>query len=471
MGKYSGFLKDFMWFALGNIGSKSIVFIMTPLYARYLSQEQYGKMDLVNSTVSLLLPLISLRISLALFRFISDKREDRKEVINNSVIVLIGTILILFAISPLLYQISFLKEFFIYFMVILVLNIIIDLVKSYLKANEQVQVLAVGDIINTFCIAAFNVLFIVYIGKGVDGYFSSVIIAQIVMLLFYLFKGDILKELDIKMDNYKLIKKMILFSIPLIPNSMNFWIMNASDRYMLKYFIGYSAAGVYALANKIPTILVTVNDIFQQSWQITGMKEYSKESKDNEEFNTFIHKNSFALLIICVSVLTIGIKLIMKLFGGSEFYEAWQVVPLLLVSTIFLALSSFIGFAYISSKDTKGAFYTSTIGAVVNIAINFLLIPRIGVQAAALSTLVAYFVIWIIRVFQTEKYLKIKYDWFNIIVSFLIVAVQILILFVFDNNIIIQCLLLLILMYLNRVIFVSIITIIKGIFNKIKGLK
>lgn len=467
MNKYTRFLTDFLWFAIGNLGSKSIVFIMTPIYARYLSQSNYGKMDLINSTVALLLPLLSLRISLALFRFIADKKEEKKEIINDSLVILLMTLVGVLILSPLLYKISFLQEYFYYFITLLILNIVVDLIKSYLKSNDQVQVLATGDLINTLIIAISNIILIVLFGRGITGYFNSIILAQLSMIIFYLVKSDIISEIDIRTSKYSTIKRMILFSIPLIPNSMNFWIMNTSDRYIIKYFLGYAATGVFALAYKIPTIIFIINDIFQQSWQISGIENYEDNSNDAKKFNSLINRNSFSLLVLIISILIILIKIIMKFFGGENFYGAWIYVPFLLISTIFTSMSSFLGVAYIASKDTKGAFYTSIIGSIVNIILNFLLIPYIGMQAASISTLVAYFIIWILRVWETKKYFKIEYNWKIIILSISILLIQTFVLFKLNNNIILQLILLCFVLFLNREIILTINNIIKRVIIKL----
>lgn len=467
--KYIKFVKDIIWFALGNLGSKSIVFIMTPIYARYLSQDDFGKMDLINSTIALLIPLISFKISLATFRFLVDENESKEEVVSNTVVVLIITTIISILLFPLFEKIAFINEFIVYFYLILIFNIIIEVFKAYLKSCDQVKLLVFGDVIHTIIIAVSNIILITVMNKGIEGYFYSLITAQIAIITIYLNKSKIMKNISLKSTKFNKIKRMLIFSMPLIPNSMNFWIMNASDRYILNYFLGYASTGVYAIAYKIPTIIFVLNDIFQQGWQIAGVRTY--KTKDSKDFNTTINRNTFSFLIIVVSILIVFIKFIMKYFGGNKFYEAWMYTPLLLVSTIFTAMSTFLGVAYIASKDTKGALTTSIIGSIINIALNLLFIPIFGIQAAAISTLVSYFVIWLLRIFGTKKHLEIQYDWKVIIISILVVILQVLILFYFNNNLIMQLLLFIILIIVNKEFIYTINKILNMIIKKATSYK
>ena len=148
--------------------------------------------------------------------------------------------------------------------------------------------------------------------------------------------------------------------------------MNASDRYAINIFLGISANGIYAIANKVPTILNMLYSIFSQAWQLSAIEEADNKNKSQFYTNVF---NIFSLvMLIGTSCILVIIRPIIETFLADAYRDSWKYVPFLLLSVVFTSFSAFLGTNYIAMKETKGVFKTSLVGAIVNIILNILLI-------------------------------------------------------------------------------------------------
>lgn len=215
---------------------------------------------------------------------------------------------------------------------------------------------------------------------------------------------------------------MLLYSIPLIPNAIMWWAMSSLNRYMIVFFLELSANGIYAIASKIPSLLSIINSIFFQAWQMSAIEEAN--SKEKSKFYTNVFNVFSVFMLITTSIILVHLKLIMSIFSDN-YYDSWKYVPFLMLGVVFSSYSSFLGTNYIAAKKTTGVFKTSVVGAIINITLNFLLIPFIGLYGAAIGTMVSFMVIWILRIIDTRNFVTIKINLYKLILSFIIIFIQI----------------------------------------------
>lgn len=423
MSSYKKLAKNTFWFALGNFGSKTISFIMIPLYTAMLSTEVYGKLDLLTTTVSLLVPLLTVQVADAVLRFGIGAEDDKEEAFTNSLLVVVIGIIVSLALYPLLALSDIFNQYIIYFYAILWMSMTSTLFKFFLRVIDKVKLSAIGDIAYTFSFVLLNILLLVKFRMGIEGYFLSMVIGFIIMNLYIFFRGELYKYIDLgKLDKKKL-KIMVLYSIPLVPNTLNWWIMNVSDRYIVTYFLGLSATGLYAISYKLPSIISILNSIFYSSWQVSAIEEFNSE--DRNKFYSVIFDLNFTLIILMVSGLLLLLKPIYSVWVAPDYFIAWRYSPFLILGVGISAFSSFYGVGYLATKNTIRAFYTSIFGSIVNVVINVLLIPYIGLQAAAVSTLAAYVVMWLVRLYETRNTFRIKLNYKRILISLALVLGQI----------------------------------------------
>lgn len=251
-----------------------------------------------------------------------------------------------------------------------------------------------------------NILFLVVLKRGVEGYLTSYIIANVITAIYAFFAGNVIKDLRHFRLDYKLAKEMIKYAIVLVPNTFMWWIMNSSDRVMVTAMIGSAANGVYAISYKIPTLLSTISGIFNQAWGYSAIKE--DESKDREEFNNKVFEGMTAAVFASAVGMMLVIKPFLKVYVEKSYFSAWKYTPYLTIGYAFLSLATFLATQYTVNKDSKGYLFSASVGALLNIVLNYLMIPRLGVAGAALATCVSYIVVFLYRCIDTRKYLRMR---------------------------------------------------------------
>ncbi|WP_121610654.1 lipopolysaccharide biosynthesis protein [Mesobacillus foraminis] len=422
MNKYTKLVKNVVTFAVGNLGSKLIVFLMLPFYTTILSTKEYGQIDLFTTTLSLLLPLITLNLIESVFRYSMDKQYNKKSVFT-SIVVTCG---LLFMLTLFTYQLLG-KEIFggdygYLFFCLLFLFILQSLFKQFVRALQKLRIYMYSDLVNTIIFVSLNFYLLGKLNLGVNGYLISMIVAYTVDCILLFVGARLYKYLAIGEFKPFLLRELIRYSTPLIPNALMWWVINISDRYIITYYMGYESNGVYSVATKFPSIIYMLYTVFNRGWQISAIEENDSESKS--EFYSKIFTLVSQCLIIGSSIYILFNKFIIGLLVANEFAIAWEFTPLLVIGVVFSALSSFVGICYTTSKKTKGAFISSSIAAITNIILNLLLIPYMGIQGACLATAISFLVMFIIRILDSKKYVILKFNIIRFIASFVLLVVQ-----------------------------------------------
>jgi O-antigen/teichoic acid export membrane protein len=439
-------VKNTIIYAIGNFGSKFLTFLLVPFYTYYLSTGDYGYFDLITTTVLLLVPAITLQINDGLYRFLLDSKNNNEtsSIISNSLFITLRNLFFFNVIYIIIIQfIDFQYEYLILLQINF--NVISALWTQISRGLRKNIEYSISGIIGTLIILFSNIIFITLMHLKVGSLILSNVISFIVILIYMEYKLKIRKYISYKLCNKKIKKELLLFSIPLIPNVISWWFMNVSDRYFLRLYKGIEANGIYAVSNKFPAILIMVNSIFYLAWQESAISEYN--SKDRNKFYSNMFNIMTSIEFTTVIVLLPLTKFAMKYIISNKFDTAVLYIPFLYIGTILNAFSSFYGTGYLSAKDTKGAFYTSLIGGIVNIVLNIILIPVIGIQGASLSTMVSFLITWLLRIFQTKKYFHIYVNKIKLLSLSFISAIYIFL--YYYNNIILE----LILLLLSFVIF------------------
>ncbi|MBO8139967.1 MAG: oligosaccharide flippase family protein [Thermosipho sp. (in: Bacteria)] len=465
--KYKHLAKNTILISIGTFGSKTISFFLLPLFTRVLTKGDYGKIDFFSTTVSLLTIFLSIEIAAAVFRFSADGKEESREILSSSYLIIAFSTILLLIFFPLFSKLStFFSEIKYYLLFSIILGITTAINKNYLRAKEKMLIFAVSDIINTFSFASFGIILVAILKYGVKGYLLAYLIAQLITNIFLFIAGKLYKEISIKEMSIKTLKGMIKYSAPFVPNDLSWWIMNVSDRYLLIYFLGFASSGIYAVSYKFMALINVLNSIFYQAWQVSAVKEYEKKDRDQFYSNVFYHLST--ALIAILLIFSIVIKPFVKIMVGNEFEKAWLYLPFLMLGALFSAFSSFYGIGYIASKESKGAFTTSIYGALTNLGINILFIPLIGIQAAAISTMVAFLTMWLLRVRQTKKYFTIKVNGKLLFLNILLVSTSLFANYIDKFGIYIQLIDIIIFIFLNLNFLKSVLGIVDSYIKKHK---
>lgn len=452
--KYKTLLSNTFLISLGTFGSKLLTFVMVRFYTGVLTPADYGTADLIMQTANLLLPLVSLGITNGVFRFALDRKEQRRSIFTIGFYTILVGSLILLAALPLLSNSVSLREYTLLIGVYTLASCLHSLCAQYIRAEGKTALFAVQGIINTALVIGFNITFLLVFRMGVFGYVMSVVAADGICTLFLVLREKLWK-LWLPKPEGQLWNAMLRYSIPLIPATIFWWITSVSDRYMVAYFLGTDANGLYAVACKIPTVLTLLSTIFMEAWQFSAIQEATGDREVHIRFYTQVWSAFLAVMVMAGSVIIVLCRLEIRMLSTQQYYEAWKYIPTLSMAMVFSAFSSFMGSVYVVTEKSRLSLWTALWSALANIFLNFLLIPRIGIQGAAIATLASYVLCFAIRAVTSRRLIPFTLFTPRLIGSGLLLAIQSLLCFTANPGTpFFQMACLLLLLVLNRKPFV-----------------
>lgn len=422
MNKYKRLAKDYIVYMVGSFGNKLVSLVMVSFYTFKLTSEEYGNIDITLATFSLLMPIISLCMHEAVLRFSIESPNDSFGVLTNALTSMVVCAIVFMPISILFSYLGLIHSgLIITFFLILCEGISLCLGQYCRAINKQVAY-AVSGIIGTFVLAGSNILILNFFENKVHGYFFSIVLSYLVPSIYLFVASEAWKKIKIKNLDWSLYKNMAKYAIPLVPNSLLWWIMSVSDKYTILFFCGAAANGLYGVAGKIPTILSTFTGTFMSAWRNSAILE--DKSEDKSQFQTKIFGLLSSFYFVSISGIFVVVKFVTRYLLGADYIDSWKYVPFLLLSAVFSGFSSFLGTEYLVTKRTGRSLKTTIFGALLNVVLNIPLVYFIGINGAAVATMLSHFITWVIRIRDTKDSLKITYNIKVIAISIALLFLQ-----------------------------------------------
>lgn len=459
--KYKYLGKNTIIFAISSFGTKILSFLFVPLYTAILSTSEYGTADLITTTATLLVYILTINISASVLRFTLEQYNNRNNILAYGIkIIFIGTFICGIILS-ILYSFNFMNwpiQNYVCIILYFFASAMYETMTNYLRAIDKVKEVAIAGVISSLVIIVCNIVLLLLLKVGFIGYLISIILGPLISAIFCIISvKEPVKMYIVSKCSVTLKKEMIRYCIPLIFNNMALWINAFLDRYFVTYYCGVSDNGVYSVAGKIPTILSTCYSVFSSAWALSAIIEYDPKDKDGFFSNTY---NTYGALMtmLCSVIILFNIPLA-KFLYSKDFFVAWKYSSILLLSVMFNTLTVFQGSIFSAAKKTRSVATTTIISAMVNTVFDIILIPNIGVIGAAIATAVAYLVMWATRYIYLKKYICMKINIIKDILVYLILVVQICFEH-FDNHFYIgQLMCLILIVYLNKKYLKTIIKI------------
>ena len=432
MNKNKELVKNTIIIFIGKFCTQFITLLLLPLYTHFLSTEDYGYIDLIQTYLTFFIPLILLKIDAGIFRFLIDARkseEEKNKIITNGIFIMFVELII----STILFAVA-VKIFSIKYSILIVMNLISLSVLTFLlqivRGIGKNKQYSFSSIIAAIVTIVLNLIFLVGFHKNGKYVLIASLISNIICTIYLLIVNKILKNVKIKYIDKKLIKDLLKYSIPMIPNELSWWIVHVSDRTIISYALGVAANGIYSVSCKFSNILSSIFNIFNLSWQESAALHINDTDKD-EFFSNVINKVFNLFICFCIGILAC-LPFVFELLIKDSYREAYKYVPILLLANIFSVLIGLIGSIYVAKKMTKEVAKTTMIAAIINLTIDIALIKVIGIYAAAISTLVSYMLLAIYRYIDVQKYVKVKIPIKNIVVNS-IIFILVVVLYLYNN--------------------------------------
>lgn len=427
--KYNYLVKNTFLLAISQFGTKFLSFFLVPLYTFVLSTNDYGDADLIQTTAAILVFIFTLNITEAVLRFAIEKKKDQVDFFKfGQKVIVVGTCILSFLVI-ILSKYNFIgwkPYYYLFILFYFFFTATSSLCTNYLRAIDKVKEVAISGILNTAIIITTNILFLLVFRIGLVGFLTSYILGNVAVIIYcYLiirpsFGRDYKSSFDSKTR-----KAMFVYCIPLIFNSLAWWVNSSLDKYFILAISGSGANGIYAVASKIPSILSIVLTVFIQAWNLSALKEFDKN--DTDGFFAKIYRSFNTVLILTCSVLIILNITLSRFLFLNDFFVAWRSASILLLAGVFNGLANFIGTIFSAMKRSKVIALTTVIIAVLNTVLNIILIPAYGIEGAAMATAISFFIFWLIRLIIVRKYIKWRIPYVGSFVCYALLVLQLII--------------------------------------------
>lgn len=410
MSRETQLAKNTIIITFSKVSTQFINFILLPIYTSLLSKEEFGIVDLLNTYVMLFVPIVTLQLENALFRFLIDARsnnDEKTEYITTSLISVLIQSLIYLAIFG--FASGIIDNNYKYFLAInVVSHIFVSILLQISRGLGDNTTYALGSTITATSTVFLNIIFVVVLRLGATGMLTAVFIANILGAVFILFKKRVYQYISVKAFRKDKLKALLTYSIPLIPNALSWWIINASDRTIITTVIGLGANGVYAAANKFSGVYIMIYNIFNLTWTESASVHINDDDRD-VFFNNTINVMFKLFSSICFGIIAF-MPFVFPLLINVSFNQSYYHVPILMLGSLFNVVIGLYSVVYIATKQTKKVANTSIIAGIINIIFNLMLINKIGLYAASISTAVSFFILMIFRYIDVQKYINIKFS-------------------------------------------------------------
>ena len=394
-------------FALGGLAVKAVSLVLMPLYTTALTAGEYGTAELLNSAIEIVLPLLSLGVVEALYRFSIDDDVPKDELFANSLLVLGSGIVctgVLCSLASAVWGMGHVVSFFVLFCSVCVFKATTQLARGL----GHVRRFVLYGLINALAMVVSTYLLLVRAHLGVEGYLWSFTIGYLVGgLVAFLGSAEYWLLAPFRIDR-ALLRRMLVYSLPLVPNLLSWWLVSVSGRYVVLWGSGLAAAGLFTAASKMPSLINIVASVFQQAWQYSTAREIDSPDR-GAFFGSVLRGYSLATLSTAGLVIALN-RPISRVMLQAEFAEGWRYVPLLMLVASFGVISIFFESFYQALKNSGVLMVSTMLGAVVNVVLAVVLVPFMGPWGAGLAGAVAYALVLVVRARDLRRRIDLPID-------------------------------------------------------------
>ena len=409
MDKYKKLVSNAIIFTVGSFSSKILSVLLLRLYTSCMTEDQFSTTSLIQTVVNLLEPLASLSMAEAVVRYGVEKSVKKNNLYSSVFAVALLGIIASMCLFPLISLYPDFKPYISYMMIFLFTSAFRWINQQQAKVKNYSKLFAIDGILSVLTLTLFMLIFLVGFKLTIRGYLLSLILSDLCSILFLFYFADIYRDLSPRYVDRKLIKKMIAYSLPLIPTKLLWWVVGSSDGFMVAGWVGKSENGIYQAAYKIPNLISAVSTMFFYAWQMSAIAEYN--SDERKKFYTKVFDAYIAIMFVGSAGIMFLLKPLTKLITDERFHNAYRFSPFLIIAVLFMSFSMFLSSIYNATNNNKKSLTSSMWAAGINLGLNVLMILWFDAQGAAFATMIAYFVCFMIRIVETQQMARYSVSW------------------------------------------------------------
>ena len=391
-------LKNFLVYGFGGIISKLIPLIMVPIITRLMPNSfYYGISDLSNTIISLFSAIAVMGMYDAMYRlfFEKDDADYKKEVCSTTfvftIIASIVVALIMVALNQPISQLFYNDVQYGNLVMLCAMSVLIGATNSIICAPTRMQNKWVTYLVaNTL---SPLISYSISIPLLLNGFYlialplSSLISATVIEVYFVIANR---KRFSFRKFNKTLLPDLLKIALPLLPNFIIYWIFNSSDRVMISNLIGVDQSGIYAVGAKFGQISQLIYLAFAGGYQYFAFS--IMKDKDNTEVVSKVFSVLAAISFACTLFMICISDFLIRLLFEEEYWSSYITIPYLFLSPLLLMLFQIGTNQFLVIKKTWPNLIILGLGAIINIILNFVLIPVLGIEGASIATLIGYMV-------------------------------------------------------------------------------
>jgi O-antigen/teichoic acid export membrane protein len=423
-------LKDISIYAIGDILTKGIGFVAIIFYANFITQNDMGVYGYIMIIVSFFTTFLILGVDNAYARYFFEYKDQYKRKILTTTLFIF---LFLWMIVALILPFIFYKELsyflldtynyalaFLLALISLPLKLLASMSNQALRNQFKTKQFVVYNFITTMVSVLSSITLLNFTNLGVASIFLGLIIADFVVLPFRFLA---IKDLFIKKADFTILKNILAYGVPFVPASVAYWVFSSADRVMLKSMSSLENVGIYTVAVSLGAVMNLVASVVGQAWSPHAVKTYEEDQEKAKILYIKFLKVLIAMalfLIFCASML--GKEIISFIFPSSYSNVFYPMIFLLIGSG--LQITTQVTATGISlAKKTIYLVYITLFISVVNILLNYILIPIYTVNGASFATMISYLLLTFIYTIVSQKFFYLNYDYMYIVKALLLLGV------------------------------------------------
>lgn len=415
--KYKNLAVNIALFALNSVATKLITFLLVPLYTAYMNEVDFGISDMSATVINLALPLATLQIAEAILRFSIDDTDHQQKYITWGFIITILSCVLVGCASPLLNASIFggLGKYAVFFTVAYSVAAIQQFCGYIARGVNQIKLIPWSSVAVSFSTAILAWYLIGAQGMGLIGYYWSIILGGSFGIFVYMIGGRQYRFIHFKVlrNSSGYLKKMLVYSVPLMPNALSWWIGVNINRFFIVSMLGIATSGIFAAAWKIPNIVNMLSQIFMSAWNLSAFQEFKNNNIAN--FYSIIFKVYHAIAAVLTSSIIMLAPWIASFMLQGNFYSGWVLIPIMVIAVFYSIMSSFFASLYTASMKTMFLFITTIVGAVAVVIATPIFIHWLGLQGAGVAMLIGNGIILILRMIDSRRIMRFPISWLTLI--------------------------------------------------------
>ena len=383
-------LKAFSW---GPVLSSVFSFLTVPLITRMISPDQFGRVAMFNSILMFGNVGILLGLDQGFVREYSLLKKNPNFLFNtifpSIIILLIMETIILLNINTCSQFIfgEIKRELIICLCILFPVMLFNRYSELLLRVNDNGHKYSLMNVFNKAINFLSLIILLIFYKKIYSVIIYALVITNLTASLIYFLFTTKYWEINLRIDKI-IIKKLLLFSLPLLPASLLSWSLNSMDKVLIRTLGSFSELGIYNGASKIANLFLTIQVAFSSFWGPTAYKWYESGVDKRKFINVATLMLSFLMIVLCLIILLR--KIVIQILG-PEYYEAINLIPILCFVPILYMLMTVTNLGIYFHRKTIYTLMISIISVVVNLLGNLFLIPVYGAMGAGIATVFSYF--------------------------------------------------------------------------------